>query len=200
MTGNSLVFGFRRRVTTAPSPGTALLAVHEYDADHREIVLRTSEGVAAEIRPLWYFAYSCNMSVCGEARRALFDDEFVGWGNEDIEYAYRLASGGAELICAPEATLWHVDPVVCRDPFRQCPTVADFTPFVTNTVRMLLKYPDDAVLQNLLRADLAGYRIERDRCVRDPSCSEAQRLFEWATERILTGRSDAARVRYNERR
>lgn len=189
--GNRLVIGYRRRVTVAPPPNTELAQVQEYEPDHREAI-PFPESVADAP---WYFAYSCNMSVSGSLRRLMFAEEFVGWGNEDIEFAYRAVTSGAEIIFAKDATLWHVDEGACRDPFRRDPREANFTSFVINTVRMLLKHDSDQTLRALLEADLVGFRLDGNRCVRDPSANDPGAIRDWAAKQIRI--SDAESVTAN---
>ena len=188
-----LVFGFRRRVTVSPPSNTELSAIEEYETDHREAILSPDNKKLRDPNTLWYFAFSCNMSIGGESKGLLFDEDFVGWGNEDLDYAYRARLGGAELVCAPNASLWHVDEGPIRDIFRSDPAVADFGSFLTNAVRMLLKYSDDPALRTLLEADLVGYRIEGDKCMPDPSSTEIGPIIEWATKRICSLDVGAAR-------
>lgn len=185
--GDRLVIGYRRRVIVAPPPHTELAQVQGYEPDHRESI-PSPEPVA---EAPWYFAYSCNMSVSGSLRRLMFAEEFVGWGNEDIEFAYRAASGGAEIVFAKEATLWHVDEGACRDPFRCDPREANFTSFVINTVRMLLRHDSDKKLRALLEADLIGFRLDGNRCVRDPSANDPGAIRNWATKQIRIGDAES---------
>jgi glycosyltransferase involved in cell wall biosynthesis len=183
-TNDRLVFGFRRRVIVAPPCNTELAAVSKYEPDHREALLFPHGERLSNPEALWYFAFSCNMSVGGGSRGLLFDEDFIGWGNEDLDYAYRVMKGGAELVCAPDATLWHVDDEPIRDVFRCDPAVADFGSFLTNAVRMLLKHSADPALRALLEADLIGYRVEGDLCVPDPANTDIGAIIEWATKRI----------------
>ena len=179
-----LVFGYRRRVRNAPSPNSQLPEITDYEPDHREAQLAPA-GLALKQSPTpWYFAYSCNLSVSGALRRQLFDEDFVGWGNEDLEFAYRAFASGAEITAAPEASLWHIDDGQIRDPFRRNPSKADFTSFVLNTVRMQLKHASDPVLWSLLDADLVGYRVEGDRCLADSSQTDPLPIRLWALTHI----------------
>jgi glycosyltransferase involved in cell wall biosynthesis len=180
-----LVVGYRRRVTVAPLPGSQLSQVEMYEPDHREAQLAPEgEGLQTSATP-WYFAYSCNLSVSGDLRLQLFDEEFVGWGNEDLEFAYRAVLRGADIVAAPEASLWHVEEGPGRDPFRCDPSVANFDSLLENTVRMQMKHAADPVLWALLEADLIGYRLVGDRCVSDPTETDPWSIKQWATARVL---------------
>jgi glycosyltransferase involved in cell wall biosynthesis len=184
-----LIFGYRRRVRIAPPPDTQLSQIGEYEPDHREAQLAPNGLALKQSKTPWYFAYSCNISVSGDLRRQLFDEDFIGWGNEDLEFAYRAVASGAEIAAAPEASLWHIDEGQIRDPFRRVLSEADFTSFVLNTVRMQMKHASDRELGSHLEADLVGYRVEGDRCVSDLSQRDPLPIRRWATERIIKASS-----------
>lgn len=179
-----LVFGFRHRVPAAPASIPSL----QCDApnDHRIAVLG-SRGEALIRNPTpWYFAYTCNLSISRKCSPQLFDETFVGWGNEDIDFAYRQWHGGAEIVCNPDATVLHVDQQCLSDPYlnARLGRPADFTSAIVNTVRMMRKYPNDDVLISLLRGDLVGFSIVNDRCVPDPSASIVDDVIAWGRRRI----------------
>jgi glycosyltransferase involved in cell wall biosynthesis len=192
-----LVFGYRRRVRIAPLPSTELSQIIDYETDHREAQLAPEGQALKQSTTPWYFAYSCNLSVSGQLRRQLFDEEFVGWGNEDLEFAYRAVASGAEIAAAPEASLWHVEEGPIRDPFRLDPNIADFTSFVLNTVRMQLKHASDPVLWSHLEADLVGYRVDGGRCLADACQSDSTPIRLWATS-CLSKTSNSERMASND--
>lgn len=175
-----LVFGYRRRVRSAPPPHTQLDRITEFEPDHREALLAPDGLALSQSQTPWYFAYSCNLSVSGTLRRQLFDEQFTGWGNEDLEFAYRAGASG-EIVAAPEASLWHVDEGRILDPFRGDPATADFTSFILNTVRMQIKHASDPVVWSHLEADLIGYRVEGSRCLADSSQTDPLPVRLWAT-------------------
>ncbi len=187
-----LVFGYRRRVREAPLPNTELARVVDYERDHREAEL-APQGLGLELTATpWYFAYSCNLSVSGDLRRQLFDEAFVGWGNEDLEYAYRAVAAGARIECAPEASLWHVDEGHVRDPFRCDPREVYFDSFILNTVLMQRLHAGDPILWERLEADLVGYRIIGDRCVADPTQTDPRPIKAWAIKRLRATPGDGS--------
>jgi hypothetical protein len=116
----------------------------------------------------------------------MFDESFVGWGNEDIEFAYRLWRNGAEINFSPGASVEHMDDADMRDPFvREARgQLAQFEPFLINTVRFLSKYPGDQLLVDLLTEDLKGFRIVEGRCVRDISSTSTAEIYEWAKPKL----------------
>jgi glycosyltransferase involved in cell wall biosynthesis len=183
-TRNHLVFGYRRRVSAPPPPNTDLYAITDYEPDHRETQL-APEGRGLHGSPTpWYFAYSCNLSVSGNLRSQLFDEDFIGWGNEDLEFAYRAVQSNSTIAAAPAASLWHVDEHDIRDPFRSDSHEADFSTFIINSVRMQLKHGSDPILWSLLEADLIGYRIENDRCICDSAHTDPISIRAWATAQL----------------
>lgn len=143
-----LVIGLRVRcVETAASRGSELLV-----SDHRADLARKPHTFARHPTP-WYYAYTCNLSVDGRFKDILFDEEFVGWGNEDLDYAYRVWRAGAQISFAYDA--WAHQPndeEACRDPFlaRKLGRSADFRSFIRNAQRMALKFPADLALQNVM--------------------------------------------------
>jgi len=178
-----LVFGFRQRLPIASESYVSAHLQVGFADDHRRGVLGANAERMSECETPWYYVYSCNCSISTSLGRFLFDESFVGWGNEDLEYAYRLGRSGFELVCAPEASVIHIDEGL-RDPFdnesRNQP--ADFTSFVINTVRFLAKYPDDGLLTSTLRADLSGFSIVNGKCIRDRDANQVARVIDWALQ------------------
>lgn len=183
-----LAIGFRQRVTddstTTNFPGAPACM-----DDHRcQILGRDGDGITTSSMP-WYYAYACNFSVSSAYRTERFDESFVGWGNEDLDYAYRLWRKGAEFVCARGATVLHTDEPGMLDPYlnesRGQP--ADFTSLAINTVRMLAKYPDDELLCAAMRDDLRGFSVISDRCVRKSGCDDVEAVIRWALAKTSSG-------------
>lgn len=175
-----VVVGFRQRAVQRAGARSAVTDDHR-----RALVALASHDTTALATP-WYFAYSCNLSIPSELRNERFDESFRGWGNEDLDYAYRLWRQGAQIVFAPELTVFHADDRTVSDPFlsesrgRQ----ANFTSFVLNTVRMLAKYCDDPVLTETLRSDLGDFAIQRGALVRSPNAHQPDAVVRWAIERL----------------
>jgi len=179
-----LVFGFRHRVPSAPAFMPELRSATLND--HR-IASLGSRGELLIRNPIpWYFAYTCNLSISRKCSSQLFDETFVGWGNEDIDFAYRHWRSGAEIICNPDTAVVHVDQSRLSDPYlnARLGRPADFTSAIVNTIRMILKYPNDDVLLSTLRADLVGFSIVNDRCVPDPCANLVDEVIAWGRRRI----------------
>jgi hypothetical protein len=106
-----------------------------------------------EIPLPWAFCWSGNISVPGAlARRTeyLFDEDFVGWGAEDLEWAFRLFEGGAKPLFDQAAVAYHQPhprdvPTNCREER-------------ANMVRFLRKHPCLAVEVVVRYNDLEGNR------------------------------------------
>jgi len=106
----------------------------------------------------WFYVYSCNVSV---PRRSeiWFDDDFVGWGMEDLELGYRLEKKGFEILLEPLARVLHIEDPTPRDPFRCVDRgiAPQYDTYVRNMVLFIHKYPSDQALRNLLANDLRWY-------------------------------------------
>lgn len=69
----------------------------------------------------WYFSFSANLSVSAQTFRTVggFDDAFVGWGFEDVEFGYRAHTKGIATAYNPFAWTWDSAHVVRKDAARQ---------------------------------------------------------------------------------
>lgn len=112
----------------------------------------------------WFYGYSCNLSACRLPPGFHFDDAFVGWGMEDLDFSYRLMRMGAYFTVAARGRALHLEDPAPRDPFR-C-EVRELPPsydsYVRNAVYFLDKHRGDATLEHLIRKDLRWY-------LRDPA-------------------------------
>jgi glycosyltransferase involved in cell wall biosynthesis len=181
-----LVFGFRHRLASFDELQTLHLTDEGFPNDPRIAVIGRDGDRLAENPIPWFQAYTCNLSISRRCLPAFFDEAFVGWGCEDIEFAYRLWKAGVEIRCQPKAVVVHVDQGELSDPFvnRKRGRPADFNSFAANTVRMMLKYPGDAALQSTLSSNLAGFSIQGEDCVPDPTGGKVEDVLAWARERI----------------
>ncbi|MGD9712877.1 MAG: glycosyltransferase family 2 protein, partial [Thermomicrobiales bacterium] len=181
-----LVFGFRHRLGSLAEMQTLDASSEKFPNDPRSAVIGRN-GDRLQNNPIpWFQAYTCNLSISRRCLPAVFDDSFVGWGCEDIDFAYRLWKGGVEIHCQPKAVVIHVDQAKLSDPFvnRRLGRPSDFNSFALNTVRMMLKYPDDLVLQSTLSSNLAHFSIQDDNCVSAPTGGQIEAVLAWAKDRI----------------
>jgi len=124
------------------------------------------EGEDITTHPMaWFYVYSCNFSVSRTAETPRFDESFVGWGMEDIEYGYRLQKSGYELVPALGARVLHIEDVHPRDPFRcEVRTLEPtYDSYVKNAIHFMDKYPEDAALAARIRTDLRWYVRDEER-------------------------------------
>jgi glycosyltransferase involved in cell wall biosynthesis len=157
--GARAAIGYRHR-TFHPQhdvPTYAAITASEPD-DRAEVLGPDGAAVTDHVTP-WFFVYSCNFSVRRTAALPRFDEAFVGWGMEDLEYGYRLHRDGYAVVAAPRARALHVEDPRPRDPFRcetrQLPPAYDS--YVRNSVYFMDKYPHDEVLARMIRQDMRWY-------------------------------------------
>lgn len=156
-----LAVGYRSRAFLNAPPATPIAWDDFDDAEPDDRVSDLGprgEGIATHPTP-WLYVYSCNFSVRRGAELPRFDESFVGWGMEDLEYGYRLDKAGYELVPALGARVLHVEDAHPRDPFRcEVRTLEPtYDSYVKNAIHFMDKYPGDAVLAARVRADLRWY-------------------------------------------
>lgn len=155
-----IVLGFRYRTerpVEGPPSTEEILA--SWPDDRVEHLGPVGAGVAGHRHP-WFFTYSCNLSVPNDPERVWFNEDFTGWGMEDIELGYRLVkAGGYQVEVRPGARVLHVEAVKPRDPFRceERGLVPHYDSYVHNTVQFVDTYPDDRELYGLLVSELRWY-------------------------------------------
>lgn len=157
-----IAIGYRHRAF-APLASWSELGTTEAD-DRVPDLGDEGEGVTSHATP-WLFVYSCNFSIARAPSTPSFDEAFVGWGMEDIEFGYRLHRLGHEVVPAPGARVLHIDDERPRDPFR-CEARAIepvYDTYVRNAIYFMDKYPDDAVLAERIRTDLRWYTRDESR-------------------------------------
>jgi glycosyltransferase involved in cell wall biosynthesis len=159
--GPCIAIGYRNR---SFSPRRLQVSWNDYadaEADDRVADIGPEgEGVGAHPTP-WFFVYSCNFSITrsAEAPTPTFDESFVGWGMEDVEFGYRLHKAGYGVVAAFGARVLHIEDSHPRDPFRcEVRTIEPvYDTYVRNAIRFMDKYPDDALLADRVRTDLRWY-------------------------------------------
>jgi radical SAM protein with 4Fe4S-binding SPASM domain len=154
-----IAIGFRHRGYDFPGTIPTIDDILHSEPDDRVAVLgNDGAGVTRHSTP-WWFVYSCNVSVALSSALPRFDEAFVGWGIEDIEWGYRLTKTGYQVVCASAARALHVEDSKPRDPFR-CET-RDIDPtydsYVRNAVYFLDRHPRDPLLAEVIRRDLQWY-------------------------------------------
>jgi len=102
---NLVVVGARRHLPSGETfPDPAITR-----RDSREVILDMHSYNMSCLRYPWSLGYTCNLSI---PRTLLptdaFDESFVGWGLEDIEFAYRLSLRGARWAFSRRALGYHL--------------------------------------------------------------------------------------------
>lgn len=161
----SLVIGFRHRSSHIAGEIPTLEEILESCPDDRvEHIGPDGDGVAAHRHP-WFFIYSCNLSVTNVPGEVWFNEDFHGWGMEDIELGYRLVTrNGFQVVSQPAARVLHIEAVQPRDPFRceERGLEPHYDSYVHNTVQFIDAYPEDRELAELLTAELRWYVRDSD--------------------------------------
>lgn len=72
------------------------------------LYISTSFNSRCSLYP-WIHVFSCNMSVSREMldRSGYFDEDFKGWGMEDVELGYRLYKIGAKIVTGINIEAFH---------------------------------------------------------------------------------------------
>ncbi len=160
----TLALGFRHR-TFDPLVGTPRwqdVVAGEPD-DRAEVLGPEGARLGADPAP-WFYGYSCNLSASRLPAGFHFDEAFVGWGMEDLDFSYRLMRLGACFTVTARGRALHLEDPAPRDPFRcearELPPSYDS--YVRNAVYFLDKHAGDPVVERLIRQDLRWY-------LRDPA-------------------------------
>jgi MoaA/NifB/PqqE/SkfB family radical SAM enzyme len=113
----------------------------------------------------WFFVYSCNLSIVRD-EHVWFDEDFVGWGMEDIELAYRLHQRGHQVFVHPDANVLHIEANAPHDPFRceERGLPRNYDSYVRNAVMLLDRHPHDPELARVIRNDIRWYVWNRHTC------------------------------------
>jgi len=154
-----VVLGFRHRATGIAEEIPSLDEILASSPDDRvEHLGAEGGGIAAHPFP-WFFVYSCNLSVTNNPKYVWFNEDFVGWGMEDIELGYRLVRSGFQVVVQPSARVLHIEAPRPRDPFRCEERGLDplYDSYVRNTVQFIDTYPDDSQLYEVLGSELRWY-------------------------------------------
>lgn len=164
-----IAVGYRSRAFLSSPPRTPISWDDFDDAEPDDCVSDLGpEGEGIATHPTrWLYVYSCNFSIRRTAETPRFDESFVGWGMEDIEYGYRLEKSGYDLVPALGARVLHIEDTHPRDPFRcEVRTLEPtYDTYVRNAIHFMDKYPEDTVLAARVRADLRWYvRDEKRGC------------------------------------
>lgn len=106
---------------------------------------RTPLHPATRRRLSWLYFLTGNASVRAQDLAAVggFDEDFTGYGHEDLELGYRLSKAGVELRYDPGAINYHWHPVGYQEQKSKMELAG------VSTVRFYRKHRDVAVMANL---------------------------------------------------
>jgi glycosyltransferase involved in cell wall biosynthesis len=133
------------------------------EPDHRLAELKKYGVNINEHETPWALVYSGNFSVKCGSKELWFDENFVGWGMEDVEMGYRLFKDGYSVLLAPKAVALHVEAKKPLDPFR-CEIrniKPNFSSYVRNTVYLLQKHKHDSALQEFCLNELCYFEQDK---------------------------------------
>lgn len=94
--GNDILqFGFRKMLNKDVSMNQVLegkIFDTDYRCDIRELLYQQYGEKFHNLKGIWHLVFSCNISIKRETflKSSGFDENFINWGLEDIEFAYRL--------------------------------------------------------------------------------------------------------------
>ncbi|HZV78082.1 MAG TPA: glycosyltransferase [Candidatus Binatus sp.] len=117
----------------------------EYRAQRDDPSLRKPLHPSTRRRLSWLYFLTGNASVRREDLLAVggFDEDFTGYGHEDLELGYRLQKAGVELRYDPLAINYHWHPVGYEEQKSKMELAG------VSTVRFYRKHRDIAVMANL---------------------------------------------------
>jgi len=116
-------------------------SLEDYRRQRDDASARRPLHPASRQRLSWLYFLTGNASVQREKLLEVggFDEQFTGYGHEDLELGYRLEKSGVEIFYDPEAVNFHWHPV----PFAE--QVGRMELAGVSTVRFYRKHPDFAV-------------------------------------------------------
>ncbi|WP_237107542.1 glycosyltransferase [Nonomuraea sp. MG754425] len=99
-----------------PEQLMARLRDEPYFQDVRHAALARTKFAMDRLAAPWFFTWTANLSVKAEHFWAVgaFDEEFRGWGLEDLELGYRLVRAGARVGLSRQA--WGIESTHEHDP------------------------------------------------------------------------------------
>ncbi|MFT5319410.1 MAG: cytidylate kinase [Chlamydiales bacterium] len=134
LSNHLILLGSRRHLpeaVTTLSPELARL-------DSREKLLGYYNFDLHSLNKPWSLAYTCNFSVDASlVQDCKFDEDFTGWGLEDIDFAYRLYQGGGRFAYSRALAGYHL---YHERSFSQ----ARFLQWKSNLKRFLDKHPEES--------------------------------------------------------
>lgn len=132
LSNHLVLLGARRHLPE----GVTTLSPAEARLDSREKLLGYYNFDLQSLNKPWSLAYTCNFSVdAALLQETTFDEDFTGWGLEDIDFAYRLYLKGGRFAYSRSLAGYHLyhDRSFSKERFLQ---------WKSNLNRFLGKYPE----------------------------------------------------------
>jgi len=157
-----IVFGFRNNILNDAKINPKLGVIDEDYRINLKLDLMDESG-------LWYYAYSCNLSINVTKGKQYFDNNFKTWGNEDQEFAYRLVKDDFEVIIGKKCFVQHYTDSKIRSPFLRDKygLDSDYKDFLLSRVYFVKKHWNDVDLRNFILEDLKLYERCNDKWIRN---------------------------------
>ena len=191
-----IVIGYRYRTCIDQCRQPTIEEILMGEADDRLAELKKCGVNVNEHKTPWAFVYSCNFSVRRGSTELKFDENFVGWGMEDVDLGYRLMKDGFSVVVAPKAVVLHVEAQKPLDPFR-CEInniQPNYGTYVRNTVYLLRKHEHDPVLQEFCRNELRCFVRDKEQgCwVRNNYANDPYLVIEYCLSEFAVKKIDSA--------
>ena len=156
-----IVFGFRNNILNDTIINPKLGTVEEDPRLNLKLELTNKNR-------LWYYAYSCNLSITFSTKKVYFDNNFKTWGNEDQEFAYRLFKNKFEVILGDKCLVHHYTDSKIRSPFLRdrYGLDSDYKDFLLSRLYFVKKHWKDIDLRNFLIDDFKLYKFRNNKWIR----------------------------------
>ena len=135
MTNNLLLLGARRHLPEGVIDDQA----GNFRLDSREKLLKRYSYCLSHLNHPWSLAYTCNLSVPSYLLESVrFDESFIGWGLEDIDFAYQLYQKGVHIAFSRSLCGYHL----YHD---RTFTAARYQSWLQNLERLIRKHPAPSI-------------------------------------------------------
>ncbi len=157
-----IVFGFRNNILNDKKISSKIGSIEEDDRIKLGLEL-------TDKNKLWYYAYTCNLSIDFSNGKEYFDNAFKKWGNEDQEFAYRLSNKQFDVIIGKNCLVHHFTDSKIRSPFLRDKygLHCDYRDFLLSRLYFLKKHWNDSDLRSFIIEDLKMYEYKNKRWARN---------------------------------
>lgn len=136
--------------------------------DYREVIYSKCMDDLTEYKDPWITLFSNNVSVSKKALMdvGLFDEQFIGWGVEDIELGYRLYKKGLTYVLNRKAIGYHIGTEEDQLSPMLSPDDEKFKRYARNMKLFYMKFPEKPVKRELVKLNFglpSKYRLFKDK-------------------------------------